>query len=133
MVVKSGITPITATSGNNQMVVSLTTYPDLARVDASGVWYFTGTDNTSPYFGKSAVVTQVQQIDSTTVMFTTDSKFPTFDFSTAALQYSLLTQDSPSMTFDTKLSLPVNYITLICKNESTTTNFILEYQISIMS
>lgn len=133
LVVKSGITANTALSGDNQMSVNITTYPDVSRVNASGVWYFTGSDETSPYFGKSAVVTQVQQIDANTVFLTTDSSFPVFDFSTAGLQYSLLTQDSPSMTFDTTLSVPVNYITLACKNESTITNFILEYQISIMS
>ena len=131
MVAKSGITPITGLSGENVMAVNIVTYPEVARVDASGVWFFTG--NTSPYLGKSAVVTQVQQLNTTTVLLTTDSSLPTFDFKTAGLQYSLLTQDSPLMTFDTALSTPKNYITLVCKNESSTTNFILEYQISTLS
>lgn len=133
MVITSGIAPIQAQSGVNQMVVDSTVYPEILRVDASGVWYFTGSDVGSLYNGKSAVVTQVQQLTATTVSLTTDSTDPTFDFSTIGETYSLLTQDTPSMTFGTNVSTPVNYITLVCVNQSITTNFILEYQISTLS
>lgn len=133
LVIKSGITANTAQSGENQIVVNTEAYPEINQVDASGIWYFTGSDVGSPYIGKSAVVTQVTRLDAANVLLTTDSSLPIFDFSTPGLQYSLLTTDSPSMTFDTVVSIPVNYITLVCMNQSITTDFILEYQISTLS
>jgi hypothetical protein len=145
--IQAGLVPLNSTStggvssGVNLFAVNTNQYGvfDRNSLDPQeGTWFVCETSSTE-VTKVAMIIGETRCNTSTARIFVTDytdssGQSTPFDFTTPGVEYSLLQSNGAASVFtiDTSRSLSNNYVSLVCSNLSTLTNF-LEYQVNIVS